>query len=259
MRVIPVLLYHSVSDHPSGDDRYAVPRAAFEAHADLVAESGRTTLRITELADRLRDQQELLEHIAAITFDDGFADNEEAVHSLVARGLQATLYVTTGELGGHDRFTRSQVAQLAQISSIEFGAHAVRHRHLDELNDRDVAHEVRDSKLALEDIIQSPVHSFAYPHGAYDNQVRQSVIHVGYRSAVAVKNALSHEHDDPFAIARFTVTTSTSPHRIAKILQGKGIPLAWPQERLRTRVHRTVRRGRARIGSLTLSRPASEK
>ena len=58
--------------------------------------------------------------------------------------------------------------------------------------------------------MQTSVHSFSYPHGCYDHRVRSAVVEAGFRSAVAVKNALSHDHDDPFAIARWTVTAGTS-------------------------------------------------
>jgi hypothetical protein len=89
--------------------------------------------------------------------------------------------------------------------------------------------------------------SFAYPHGAYDGRVRLAVIGAGYRSAAAVKNALSHPADDPFAIARWTVTAGTPASRVAGVLDGEGAPHAWARERLRTRAYRTARRGRRRI------------
>jgi hypothetical protein len=91
------------------------------------------------------------------------------------------------------------------------------------------------------------VHSFAYPHGVYDRRVRQAVITGGYRSAVAVKNAVSHPADDPFAIARWTVTAGTPASRIAQVLEGESVPVAWSHERVRTRAYRMVRRGRRRL------------
>jgi hypothetical protein len=95
--------------------------------------------------------------------------------------------------------------------------------------------------------VQINIESFAYPHGAYDRRARQAVIQAGYRSAAAVKNAVSHASDDPFAIARWTVTRGTPVSRIAEVLEGDGVPRAWANERLRTRAFRTVRRERRRI------------
>jgi peptidoglycan/xylan/chitin deacetylase (PgdA/CDA1 family) len=244
---IPVLLYHSVHDHPErGGRRHTVSRACFAEHVDAIAASGRVAVGITELADALRGGS-LPERPVAITFDDGFADTYDAVEVLLRQGLPSTVYVTTGALGRADRLSRSVLAALSRVPGVEVGAHAVRHRRLDELDDRELAEEVGTSKAELEALTQQAVASFAYPHGAYDRRVRQAVIAAGYRSAAAVKNAASHPGDDPFAIARWTVTAGTRAARIAEVLEGKGVPRAWGGERLRTRGYRAARRHRRRL------------
>lgn len=248
--IIPVLLYHSVTDDP-GDDRFAVSQETFAAHAAAVEACGRVALRISDLATAMRTRRPFLEHAVALTFDDGFADTFEAVYSLLERGLSSTVYVTTGEIGAPNRLTSSQVAELAHIPQVEIGAHAVHHRYLDELDDRELADETRLSKEHLEDVTQSRIDSFAYPHGAYDKRVRKAVIDAGYGSAAAVKNAISHAVDDTFAIARWTVTAGTPASRIAEVLEGEKVPVAWARERLRTRAYRTVRRGGRRLTRLS--------
>jgi peptidoglycan/xylan/chitin deacetylase (PgdA/CDA1 family) len=246
--VIPVLLYHSVADDPRGSDRrYAVSRTAFEAHADAIKDSGRVPLRITELAARLRGERPLPERPVAITFDDGFADTYDAVEALLSRDLSSTVYATTGEVGYPDRLSASRLARLSSLPLVEVGAHAVHHRRLDQLSTRELFDEVSISKAELENLTQVTIRSFAYPHGAYDRRVRQAVIAAGYRSAAAVKNAVSHVNDDPFAIARWTVTWGTPASRIGHVLEGEGVPRAWADERLRTRAYRVARRGRRRL------------
>ena len=229
--VIPVLLYHSVNDNPLRDRRYAVSRNDFAAHVEAVRASGRVPVRITDLAAGLRSERPLPERPVAVTFDDGFSDNYGAVELLLASDISATLYVPSGAVGAPDRLSRSAVAELARLPSVEVGAHGVRHLYLDELGNRELADEIRVSKARLEDLTQVRVDSFAYPHGAYDRRARQAVVSAGYRSAAAVKNAVSHRGDDPFAIARWTVTRGTSASRIAEILDGDGVPRAWPHER----------------------------
>jgi peptidoglycan/xylan/chitin deacetylase (PgdA/CDA1 family) len=243
--VIPVLLYHSVGDRPvQRHSCYAVSRADFVAHADTITASGREAVDITTLADALRGERPLPARPVAITFDDGFADTYAAAELLLSRDLPSTVYMTTGEVGAADRLSTAELAALAQLPGVEIGAHAVRHRRLDELPEHEVADEVGLSKAQLEDLIQASVHSFAYPHGAYDRRSREAVIAAGYRSAAAVKNAVSHPGDDPFAIARWTVTWGTPASRIAQVLEGQSVPRAWAHERLRTRAYRTARRHR---------------
>src|SRR5438309_338050 len=83
--------------------------------------------------------------------------------------------------------------------------------------------------------------------GERDRRVRAAVIDAGYRSAAAVKNAVSHPYDDPFAIARWTVTGGASAARLAEVLEGEGVPRARERERIRTRAYRSVRRRRRRL------------
>jgi peptidoglycan/xylan/chitin deacetylase (PgdA/CDA1 family) len=243
---IPVLLYHSVAEDPG---RFTVTPAAFAAHAAAVRASGRTALCVSELAAALRGERPLPHRPVAITFDDGYADTYDAVAALSDVGLAATVYMTAGEVGGSDRLSPARLAELARAEGVEVGAHAVEHRRLDELGERELLFEVRASKAMLEDLTQVEVRSFAYPHGAHDRRARHAVIEAGYGSAAAVKNAVSHPGDDVFAIARWTVTAGTSPARIAQVLEGVRVPLAWVGERPRTRVYRVARRERRRMAS----------
>ena len=214
---VPVLLYHSVNDRPGSAERpYAVSRATFAAHADAVTATGARAVTISSLAAALRSGLPLSARALAITFDDGYEDNLDAIEVLVDRGLPATVYVTSGEVGARNRLTVPQLAELARIPGIEIGAHAVRHRRLDELGEQELAAEVTASKVQLEELTGKAIRSFSYPHGAYDWRVRRAVVAAGYHSAVAVKNALSHDADDPFAIARWTVTWGTSASRVGR-------------------------------------------
>ena len=250
MTLAPVLLYHSVNDRPGRTERpFAVSPATFAAHVEAAVASGRSTLGVTELADAVR-RRRLPARPLAITFDDGYADNLRAIEMLLARGLSATVYVTAGEVGARNRLTPSQLTGLGSIPAVEIGSHSVRHPRLDEVSGAQLAEEVTGSKLRLEEIIGREVRSFAYPHGAYDSRVRRAVMDAGYASAVAVKNALSHDRDDPFAIARWTVTRRTSAARMEAVLTGDGVPRAWSHERLRTRAYRVARRSRRRVALL---------
>jgi peptidoglycan/xylan/chitin deacetylase (PgdA/CDA1 family) len=251
---IPVLLYHSVSAR----DSFAVAPGDFAGHARAIAACGRTALTMSELADGLRGLRALPELCVAITFDDGYRDTVGAIETLRMHGVCSTVYVTSGRVGGGDAITAEQVGALAGWQeSVELGAHTVTHARLDELSTPAAEREIRDSKDAVEHLVGRRVNAFAYPHGAFDHRVRELVIDAGYTSAGAVKNALSHQHDDPFAIARWTVRSTTSVSDLAAVLNGTGAPRAWPGQRVRTRAFRVVRRVRRRLAPYAHARSSA--
>ena len=264
---IPILLYHSVSEHTSGDFApYAISPSAFAEHLDLIVDRGHRTLTVTDLVDRLARGEALPERPVVITFDDGFADFAEvAWPELAARDLAATLYVTSGEIGGSSVWLSAEGAgdrpmlswqQLRDLAAAgcEIGAHTLTHPPLDCISRPAAAQEISGCKLQLEDGLGRAVPSFAYPHGHHDRHVRDLVVAAGYESACAVKNAMSHTGDDRFALARLTVLGDLTTEQLADQLDGRGVRTAPRRERLRTTAWRTVRRRRHRR-SLSSSAP----
>ena len=252
--VVPVLLYHSVSDQPTGQfGPYTVTRHQLATHLDQVSDLGFHTLTVGQLIAHRAAGLPLPEPTAVITFDDGFADFDIAWAELTQRGLAATLYVTAGTIGARSAWlapldagelpmlSRSQLLDLA-ADGCEIGAHSMSHPELDCLTRPAAAAEIRDSKDVLEQALGGSVDTFAYPHGYHDRTVKTLVADAGYTSAAAVRNALSPADDDPYALARVTVMSDFGPEQVAQVLTGRGAPTARPGERWRTRLWRRERR-----------------
>ncbi len=253
---IPVLLYHSVSDRPTGRfGPYTVSRAQLASHLDQVERLGYSTRTVGQLVAQRAAGIPMPARTAVITFDDGFADFDNAWAELAQRGLAATLYVTVGALGGRSEWlaplgaadlpmlTRSQLLDLA-ADGCEIGAHSMSHPQLDCLSRPAAATEIRQSKDVLEQALGRSVDTFAYPHGYHDKAVKHLVARAGFTSAAAVRNALSPADDDPFALARVTVTSDFGPEHLARVLTGRGASVARSGERWRTRLWRQERRRR---------------
>jgi peptidoglycan/xylan/chitin deacetylase (PgdA/CDA1 family) len=249
--LIPVLLYHSVNERPAPEIAgYCVSPAEFERQIAAVAESGREAIDFTELARRLAaGSAPALQNCVCVTFDDGWRDNLEAADTLARHGVPATVFVTSGTLGDPGYLTPEELRELAARPGIEIGAHSRTHPRLDELGDREIADEIGGSRADLAQITGSEPASFAYPHGNHDRRVLAATRAAGYTGAAAVKNALSHATDDPFAVARWTITDRSDTAQVCALLAGRGAPRAWQGERLRTRAHRVLRRARRRLGA----------
>lgn len=241
---LPILLYHGIGA-PHG---FTITQADFATHMDAVVASGRGALTVGRLAaPRVRDEP-MPSTAVAITFDDGMRDFYDCAWPVLReRGLPATLYVTSGLVGGHhEGAPMLSWAQLEELrdAGIEIGAHGHDHVALDVVPPERAARELVNSKLVLEDRLQVEISTFAYPYGYHTAAVGQLAARAGYRSACAVKNALSHSYDDRFALARFTVSVDTSAARVDALLAGRGAPVAGTRELARTHAWRLYRRAR---------------
>ncbi|MFC7843991.1 polysaccharide deacetylase family protein [Streptomyces sp. NPDC001046] len=257
-RPVPVLLYHSVCDEPPAwIAPFTVPPRVFTEHLDLLADHGVEVVPLRRLLDAVRGGPPLPPRSAVLTFDDGFADFHSTVAPLLAaRGLPATLYVTTGALGDPSRpgrdgsllppapmLTWPQLRELDEV--FEIGGHTVSHPQLDALPRSTARGEIAGCKARLEDALGHRVDAFAYPHGYSSRPVRRSVREAGWVSAAAVRHGFSSAADEPLRVARLMVRADTPRDRYLDWVDGRGAPVAPFPERTRTRVWRSYRRLRA--------------
>jgi peptidoglycan/xylan/chitin deacetylase (PgdA/CDA1 family) len=247
---VPVLAYHSIGDRPTGQTmRWSVSPGDFDEQMALLAERGRHALTVAGYAAALQGEAALPHDPVLVTFDDGYADLATTALAVLERHrVVATAFVISGRIGTQAAAADPVLSweQLHELRAhgVQIGSHGHSHRALDCLPQREVEDEVRSSKRLLEEGLSEEVVSFAYPYGYNSARVRRAVQAAGYSSACGVKNALSHEDDDLFALARVLVERDTGAAGIARLLDGHGVPLSWPGERLRTRGWRAYRRAR---------------
>lgn len=257
---IPILLYHSISTEASPRFRpWTVPPASFADHMETLASDGYEPITVDRL-QRLLHAGPMPERPVVITFDDGFEDfHSHALPVLDHHGFAATLYVPTAYIGRraawlsreHEAERRmldwNQVGEIA-AAGVQVGAHSHTHPRLDELRPHESMDEIVRSKEILEDRLQLPATSFAYPHGYHDKRVRRQVIGAGFGSGMAVKHAMSSPADDPYALARIVVPREASVEDLRRLLRGSCLRQAPFRTPLRTTGWRLVRRGRAHVG-----------
>jgi peptidoglycan/xylan/chitin deacetylase (PgdA/CDA1 family) len=244
---IPVLRYRRIGG--AADDPRSVSPASFREHVRIITSSGRTALRITQVSELLHRRRAPPAPVVAITFDDGYAETLPAVEQLAAQNVPSTAYLTAPVLDTPEHLSGAQLRTLTALDEmLELGAQVSTAPHLDAIPLDEARDEISASKRALELAAERPVSTFAYPNGTYDDHVQAVVRATGFQSAATVKEAMSHPEDDPWAIARYTVDAQTELADIEALLHGRGAPLAWEKQRLSTRLARSSRRIRNRLG-----------
>jgi peptidoglycan/xylan/chitin deacetylase (PgdA/CDA1 family) len=119
-----------------------------------------------------------------IQFDDGNADQIQALAILSAHGLRATFYVNSGPVGDSSHMTWTELDNLAAAGN-EIGGHTITHANLKKLKTGPARQEVCGDRVALFNHGFSPV-SFAYPFGSFDSGSEQIVADCGYNSGRGV-------------------------------------------------------------------------
>lgn len=173
-----ILTYHSIDDSGSP---ISIGRAAFARHLAWFAGGRVPILSLPELMTRPGNDDAI-----ALTFDDALHTVEtDALPQLSDLGLPATVFVTTGHVGGDNRWgghasrgipvlpvmTWDTLGRAAE-AGITIGAHSRTHPDLMTVPGTDLEDEVGGSQEDIRRELGIVATQFAYPYGAVDATVR---------------------------------------------------------------------------------------
>lgn len=217
MSVVPILMYHSVGDPPTGAGwpvLYVRP-SAFRAQVRLLQALRYRLVTLSEAMPVLRGERR--ERVAVLTFDDAYLDvYENALPVLAAAGARATVYAVSRSLGGFNTWDEEKVgvrkpvmtpAQLreCQRAGLEVGAHTRSHASLPSLGVEQLHAEVAGSRADLEDLLGEAVTQFCYPYGDLDERSVAAVAGAGYAAATTTRRGRAHPGDDLLRLPRVPV------------------------------------------------------
>lgn len=225
-KYIPTLLYHQVLDQPAESiHKIFIESSAFEKQLKSIKKRGIETITFSEY-EKYRngelDARKFPKKPIVLTFDDGYADNEEIMLPLLSRySMKAVVFVlgdrsirenTWDVAHGEKPFPLMSHEQIKRLieNGIEIGAHSMTHKPLCSLSDEELYQQIVESKHSLEKEFGIEVVSFSYPWGEWDERVRSLVIQAGYKYAVATDSGGMTWEDDRWAIFRPNIFSSTN-------------------------------------------------
>ncbi len=190
--------------------------------------------RLSALLDTLGQHPELRTHtlVARLALDDVF-QRDAVTRSRLARDharrfksytpeqidavvkeVATLIHSTVGpvEPATVDAYLDWPDVQAMQSFGIHFGSHAVSHRILTRLDAATVSKELSESKRILEERLQQPVRTLAYPNGDHDGNTCHLARESGYALAFTTVPGWVKPGDDPYRLKRINIHDGAHRH-----------------------------------------------
>jgi len=196
--MIPVLAYHKIACGFELGVNSISPRR-FERQIRFIAEQGYTAITPDDLIHAFQSHSPLPPRSILITFDDGYENFYTDAYPILKKyGLTATVFVLAGYMGRLNTWdvqlglkrpkhlSRDQIQALFK-DGIGIGSHGLHHRFLTHCHPVEAKAELQESKSLLEELLQHPIHSFAYPYGSVNPATAEMVQATGYSIAFSLE------------------------------------------------------------------------
>ena len=221
---VPILYYHYIRNNPNPRDRLgftlSTPPAMFRAQMQYLADHGFHVISLHEAVVAVRNHGGLPSRPIVLTFDDGYADFfTAAVPILQSHGFTATSFVISGRMGWGGFMTPSQVATASGMG-FTIGAHTVDHVALAAQTPARATWEMKQSKLALEQLLGHPVVDFAYPYGSFNQYDMAQAKSLGFETACSTMYGTAHSAGQLFELSRLRIGGGLSLPSFAGVVGG---------------------------------------
>ncbi len=164
---IPVLLYHGVLDNTWGAATLFVKPSEFAKQMAYLKDNNYTPIFVSEI-----DYAYAFEKPIIITFDDAYVDvYTNAFPILQTYNFKANIFVITGSIGNNLYMNEEMIKDVDKSNLIEIGSHTISHYKLAEKDEQTIEKELKESKEALEKILNKEINTIAYPSGSFNSTV----------------------------------------------------------------------------------------
>lgn len=193
----------------------------------------------------------LLQGMVSLTFDDGWQSVADKALPLLNRyNIKTTQYIIAEaaeqEVTGYMNY--ATIAALKHRGD-EIGSHSLTHCNQTHLSESDIRINAEQGKKDLQDRKLSPIDSFAYPYGSYDDRT-QRVISKSYPLIRTSDEGYNDRYFDRQNIRSFAITDHTSDKEFRAWLDYAKLHKVW----LVLVYHRVDEKGEYSVSSESLQR-----
>lgn len=234
-RSIPHLMYHKIPHQElTSRHRIFVTRENFKNHLNFFRQHQFETILLSELRDYIFKScstnfngRPFPPKPLLLTFDDGYLDNLENAQALLKEfGFRAHIFlladaqINSNIWDAQDGNPSSIIMNKEQRKQLdlrvwEIGSHGFSHPRLTDINERELLHEIRDSKQSLSEEFNTEILAFAYPFGIRNTKV-ESVAREFYDFAVNTDQGGLHLADNLHSLFRVNIFPEDGPRQLKK-------------------------------------------
>ncbi len=221
---VKVLMYHRVVSDDVRLDQYSwnVTVSQLRRQLELLGKWGYTCINFEDYTLHKQGKLNLPRKPVIMTFDDGYDEvHRNALPVMKEFGARATAFIlgdrsiksnTWDVESGFDGATLMDESQILELkdAGFEIGSHSMTHPDLVRLSERRARKEIFQSKEDLEELVDAPVISFAYPFGSANGVMERLVKEAGYEYGCGVYSGPPRFAHDMFNIRRIPITRKTN-------------------------------------------------
>ncbi|MGB2601825.1 MAG: polysaccharide deacetylase family protein [Candidatus Omnitrophota bacterium] len=221
-RVVPILMYHSISGDKTSS--LNVTPENFARQVEFLNRGDYSVIPLDELVEGIRKEKKFSSKTVVITFDDGHEDNYlNAFPVLAKHKMTATIFLVAGYIGEREGYLKWDQVNLMKENGIDFGGHTVNNVYLPSIEDtRTLWWEVSGSKEIIKGETGEAPKYFCYPTGGFNAKIKNAVIRAGYKGACTTNRGFDKLNKDVYELNRVKITNSdmTKPFHFRAKLSG---------------------------------------
>lgn len=213
MTQLTILMYHRVAPIPGGTNHpknFVTPSRLREQIEELLSR-GYEPVSFAHWMDYRAHRSHIPRLPFIVTFDDGYADFDDAWPVLRALAVPVTVFLVASQIGGTNAWDHHEPRaalldairiRALEAEGVEFGGHGYAHVPLTHISPNEARTDIEQCRAALVSLLAKPPDVFAYPYSNQNARVRRLVHEAGFRCAVRGKGRLNARWIDPFGLRR---------------------------------------------------------
>ena len=144
-----------------------------------------------------------------VCFDDGWAGIYDSRQFFIEQDIHPTIFIAVDLIGKPGYLTLEQIREMQELGFI-FEGHTWSHKDLTTFDDKDLWHEVKDSKNKLSLLLGKEVTAICYPKGRFSDKIYEACLEAGYNKQYSsISGAYFDQFERKKIICRMLVQFAT--------------------------------------------------